>query len=99
MLKGHDYMKPLSQQLDAVLPQLAEHADIIDKVLPFYLAVTAKLSGKSSEEIFGYNIKALEVIFGSSKIGKSPKELAESEHAYLVNARAKEMFDKLPDVK
>ncbi|QJU39071.1 hypothetical protein [Serratia marcescens] len=99
MLKGHDFMKPLSQQLDTVLPQLVEHDDILDKVLPFYLAVTAKLSGKSTEEVFGYNIKALEAIFGSSKAGKNPKELAESEYAYHVSVKAREIFDKLPNIK
>ncbi|POT99500.1 hypothetical protein C3369_16250 [Escherichia sp. ESNIH1] len=98
MVKGHDFMKPLSQQLDTVLPQLVEHDDIIDKVLPFYLAVTAKLSGKTPQQFFGYNMKALEAIFGSSKLGKNQKELAESEYAYLVNARAREIFDKLPEV-
>lgn len=99
MQKGHDFMKPLSQQLDKVLPQLVEHDNIIDEVLPFYLAVTAKLSGRSTAEIFSYNINALEAIFGSSKAGKNPKELAVSEYAHLVHARVKDIFDKLPDIK
>ncbi len=92
-------MKPLSQQLDQVLPQLVVHDEIIDIVLPFYLAVTAKISGKSTEEIFGYNMKALDAIFRSSKEGKSPKELAQSEYAYLLNAKAREIFDKLPSAE
>ena len=99
MIKGTDYFKPLSQQLDVVIPHLVEHDDVIDKVLPFYLAVTAKLSGKTTQEVFGYNMQALEAIFGSDKTGKNPKELAESEYAYLVHAKAREMFDKLPDIK
>lgn len=98
-MKNTDFFKPLSQQLDTVLPQLVEHDSAIDKVLPFYLAVTAKLSGKSTEEVFGYNMQALEAIFGSSKIGKNPKELAESEYAYSVSAKSREIFDKLPDIK
>lgn len=94
-----DYMKPLSQQLDTVLPQLVEHDVVIDKVLPFYLAVTAKLSGKTTKEVFGYNAQALEAIFGSENAGKNPRELAESEYAYRVHAIAREMFDKLPEIK
>ena len=99
MIKGHDFMKPLSQQLDVVLPHLVDHDAKIDRVLPFYIAVTAKLSGKSAEEVFVYNMKSLEAIFGSSTEGKSQKEKAESEYAYLVNAKAREIFDLLPDVK
>ncbi|MEQ2031880.1 hypothetical protein ABL947_20790 [Escherichia albertii] len=42
---------------------------------------------------------ALETIFGSEKAGKSPKELAESQFAYMTNIRVSEIFDKLPDIE
>lgn len=90
---------PLDKQPERVLPVLMEHKDVLDKVLPFYLAVTAKLSGKSTQDVFGYNMQALEAIFGSDKTGKSPKELAESEYAYRINAVAREMYDKLPETE
>lgn len=95
-MEGLDFMKPLSSQLDKVLPHLVGQKEVLDNVLPYYLAVAAKLSGKNTDEIFGYNIKALEAVFGSSKAGKSHKELAESEYAYLVHAKTREIFDKLP---
>lgn len=96
-MEGLDFMKPLSSQLDKVLPHLVGQKEVLDNVLPYYLAVAAKLSGKSTDEIFGYNVRALEAVFGSSKIGKKPKELSESEYAYLVHAKAREIFDRLPD--
>ncbi|WP_239944489.1 hypothetical protein [Escherichia coli] len=99
MMKQYDYMKPLSQQLDKVLPDLVKHDEILDKVLPFYLAVAAKLSGKTTQEVFGYNMQALDTIFGTSTEGKSPQERAESEYAFRINMVAREMFDKLPDVE
>ncbi|HDI3023528.1 hypothetical protein G9G39_06925 [Cronobacter sp. EKM101R] len=98
-MNGIDPFKPVSKQLDVVLPQLIKHSELFDKVLPFYIAVTAKLSGKTRQDVFEYNMRALETIFGSEKAGKSPKELAESEFAYITNARASEIFDKLPDVE
>ena len=50
-MNGIDPFKPISKQLDVVLPQLTKHNDLLDKVLPFYIAVTAKLSGKTREEV------------------------------------------------
>lgn len=99
MVKGTDYFKPLSQQLDVVLPQLVQHDDVVEKVLPYYLAVVAKLSGKTTQEVFGYNIQALEAVFGSDNTGKNPKELAESEFAYTIHAKAREIFYILPEIK
>lgn len=86
----------LHQQPERVLPVLWEHKSVIDSVLPFFLAVSFKASGKPASELFAYNIQALEVIFGSDKQGKGPTELAISEYAYLLNARIKDVFDKLP---
>lgn len=99
MLKDYDFMKPLSQQLNTVLPQFDLHADAIDKALPFYLAIIAKSSGKTAQEFFGYNMKALELIYGASHDGKNAKELAESAYAYSINAKAREIFDKLDKVE
>ncbi|MEG3655387.1 hypothetical protein [Escherichia coli] len=98
-MNGIDPFKPISKQLDVVLPQLTKHNDLLDKVLPFYIAVTAKLSGKTREEVLKYNMLALETIFGSEKAGKSPKELAESQFAYMTNIRVSEIFYKLPDIE
>ncbi|WP_190286010.1 MULTISPECIES: hypothetical protein [Pantoea] len=95
-MEGLDFFKPLSSQLDKVLPHLIGQKEVLDNVLPYYLAVIAKISGKSPDEIFGYNAKALEAVFGTSKAGKSHKERAESEYAYLVHAKVREIFDKLP---
>ncbi len=36
-MNGIDPFKPISKQLDVVLPQLTKHNDLLDKVLPFIL--------------------------------------------------------------
>ena len=95
MLQGTNFMKPLSEQLDTVLPQLDKHADAVDTAIPFYLAVTAKLSGKSADEFYSYCMQALELIYHSSHEGKTPKELAESAYAYAITGKSRQIFDKL----
>uniref|UniRef100_UPI0036DC7303 hypothetical protein n=1 Tax=Photorhabdus sp. RM322S TaxID=3342825 RepID=UPI0036DC7303 len=96
MSKSLDFFKPINEQLEVVIPELWEHKDIIDTVLPYYLAVIAKTS-KNPEKFFKYNIQSLDKIFGHDKTKRGPKDDAIAEYAYLLSAKAKEVFDKLDD--
>ncbi|MDC9624085.1 hypothetical protein PSI22_21260 [Xenorhabdus sp. XENO-7] len=96
MSKMPDFFKPLHEQPEIVIPELWKHKDVIDEVLPFYLAVLAKTS-KNPEKFFKYNMQSLDKIFGHDKTKRGPRDNEIADYAYYLNARTRDIFDKLDD--
>lgn len=89
-------LKKLHEQPEKVFEILYRNKNVVNEVLPFYVALLAKTS-PNPDKFMQYTMKSLEKIYGSDKTGKKPKELEISEYAYQFRVKMAHIFNELDD--
>ncbi len=92
-----DPLKPSHEQLDIAIPKLLDAKSVLDEVLPFYIAFTAKTS-KDPEAFYPLIMKCLEAIFGVDKTKRNIKDNEIADYAYSLEMKSKQIFDKIKDI-
>lgn len=98
MKKQPSFLDPLHNQLDVVMPILWDGKGEIDTVLPFYIAFAAKMS-KEPDSFYPQLMKCLEEIYGSDKTKRNKRDNEIAEYAYTLNAKSKDIFERIKDIK
>jgi hypothetical protein len=91
-----DCFKQLHEQPEKLFKILYSNKNVVNEVLPFYVALLAKTSS-NPEKFMQYTMDSLEKIYGSDKTGKTPKELEISEYAYKFRMKVGHIFSQLDD--